>query len=275
MIGTSARWARKLHPQLHSPKPSESHKTEITPSHWNYAFSGWTPWKARNWGNIKNLFPLGCHRVHSTAGPIDGVLSGGLGGVFNRSINPTAFVRGQICRIVNWPEQEYKMFNETWREPVRDSIVYIGSTTGTSYDNFPMFSSRSDMARGSRVLDSVGTEHGPYVRRLVGVWPKHGWWCATGTISSSCCTLHLRHQRLVHCQLLLHVSWETIFDRSMNCLIESCAFSWLVGDWFGPGGTTNPIDGWKWMNMKDQFCCPLALPASGVALSKVCGGPFE
>lgn len=92
-----------------------------------------------NWTSCKNVkmgYTYEFHWVHSTAGPIDGVLSGGLGGVFNRSINPTAFVRGQICRIVNWPAQEYKMFNTTWREPVRDSMVYIGSTTGTSYDNY-------------------------------------------------------------------------------------------------------------------------------------------
>ena len=92
-----------------------------------------------NWTSCKNVkmgYTYEFHWVHSTAGPIDGVLSGGLGGVFNRSINPTAFVRGQICRIVNWPAQEYKMFNTTWREPVRDSVVYIGSTTGTSYDNY-------------------------------------------------------------------------------------------------------------------------------------------
>ena len=83
------------------------------------------------------LYTYEFHWVHSTAGPIDEILSGGLGGVFNRSLNPTAFVRGQICRIVNWPEQEYKMFNTTWRESVRDSMVYVGSTTGTSYDNIP------------------------------------------------------------------------------------------------------------------------------------------
>ncbi|CAL1151072.1 unnamed protein product, partial [Cladocopium goreaui] len=98
---------------------------------WTLADYNWTSCK-----NVKMGYTYEFHWVHSTAGPIDGVLSGGLGGVFNRSINPTAFVRGQICRIVNWPEQEYKMFNTTWREPVRDSVVYIGSTTGTSYDNY-------------------------------------------------------------------------------------------------------------------------------------------
>lgn len=99
----------------------------------NWTLDDYT-WK--NCTNVKMGYTYEFHWVHSTAGPIDRVLSGGLGGVFNRSINPTAFVRGQICRIVNWPEQEYKMFNTTWREPVRDSIVYIGSTTGTSYDNY-------------------------------------------------------------------------------------------------------------------------------------------
>ena len=86
--------------------------------------------------NVKMGYTYEFHWVHSTGGPIDGVLSNGLGGVFNRTAHPTAFVRGQICRIVNWPEQEYKMFNTTWREPVKDSMVYIGSTTGTSYDNY-------------------------------------------------------------------------------------------------------------------------------------------
>ena len=87
-----------------------------------------------------------------------------------------------------------------------------------------MFSSRSVMARGSRVLHSVGTEHGPYVRRLVGVWPRHGERCETRTISSSCCTHHLRHQRLVHCQLLLHVSWET-------ALVEVTPAGWMIVVW--------------------------------------------
>ena len=98
---------------------------------WSLDDYHWTSCK-----NVKMGYTYEFHWVHSTAGPIDRVLSCGLGGVFNRSINPTAFVRGQICRIVNWPEQEYKMFNTTWREPVRDSMVYIGSTTGTSYDNY-------------------------------------------------------------------------------------------------------------------------------------------
>ena len=146
-------------------------------------------------------------------GPVDRVLTGGLGGVFNRSINPTAFVRGQICRIVNWPEQEYKMFNETWREPVRDSIVYIGSTTGTSYDNFRCSPAevswhvdRECCILSAQNMDRLCADLLEYGRNMEGdVQP--------GTISSSCCTLHLRHQRLVHCQLLLHVSWETIFDR--------------------------------------------------------------
>ena len=87
-----------------------------------------------------------------------------------------------------------------------------------------MFSSRSDMARGSRVLHSVGAEHGPYVRRLVGVWPKHGGWCATRTISSSCCTLYLGHQRLVHCQLHLDMSVETV-------LVEVTPAGWMIVVW--------------------------------------------
>ena len=87
-----------------------------------------------------------------------------------------------------------------------------------------MFSSRSDMALGSRVLHSVGAEHGPYVRRLVGVWPKHGGWCATRTISSSCCTLYLGHQRLVHCQLHLDMSGETV-------LVEVTPAGWMIVVW--------------------------------------------
>lgn len=98
----------------------------------------WTldPYNFSNCTDVKMGYTYEFHWVHSTGGPADELLTTGLGGVFNRSANPTAFVRGQICRIVNWPEQEYKMFNTTWREPVRDSMVYIGSTTGTSYDNF-------------------------------------------------------------------------------------------------------------------------------------------
>ena len=107
--------------------------------------------------NVKMGYTYEFHWVHSTGGPIDGVLSNGLGGVFNRTANPTAFVRGQICRIVNWPEQGVHWLHH--RYPLRQ---------------LQMFSSRSDMARGSRVLHSVGTEHGPYVLGLVGVWHKYG-----------------------------------------------------------------------------------------------------
>ena len=85
--------------------------------------------------NVKVGYTYEFHWVYSTAGPKTEVLSGGLGGVFARDLNPSVVVRGQVCRIVNYEGQDYKMFNTTWREPVSDSMLYIGSTTGTSYDN--------------------------------------------------------------------------------------------------------------------------------------------
>ena len=136
-------------------------------------------------------------------------------------------MRGQICRIVNWPAQEYKMFNTfqhdlAWTGQRLNGVHWLHHRYVLR--QLQMFSSQSDMARGSRVLHSVGTEHGPYVCRLIGVWPKHGGWCATRTISSSCCTLYLGHQRLVHCQLHLHMSWETV-------LVEVTPASWMIVVW--------------------------------------------
>ena len=126
------------------PNPADIHPNNIRPGYfctpvnqtpamddnWTLDEYNWTSCK-----NVKMGYTYEFHWVHSTAGRRDGILSGGLGGVFARDLNPSVVVRGQVCRIVNWPEQEYKSFNTTWREPVSDSMLYIGSTTGTSYDN--------------------------------------------------------------------------------------------------------------------------------------------
>eukprot|EP00438_Fugacium_kawagutii_P034978 Skav232696 [mRNA] locus=scaffold860:99402:100073:- [translate_table: standard] len=74
------------------------------------------------------------HWVYSSAGAKDRVLTGGLGGVFARDLNPAVLVRGQVVRIVNDPSEEYMQFNTTWL-PVHDYMLYIGSTTSDSYNN--------------------------------------------------------------------------------------------------------------------------------------------
>ncbi|CAE7835505.1 unnamed protein product [Symbiodinium sp. CCMP2592] len=86
------------------------------------------------------------HWVFSSAGPLEREfrIFNGLGQAFNRSKNPTAIVRGQVCRIINDErlrtedqiEEDYNNFIEQWREPyLGDAVRYVGSTTGPSYNN--------------------------------------------------------------------------------------------------------------------------------------------
>jgi len=86
------------------------------------------------------------HWVFSSAGPLEREfrIFNGLGQAFNRSKNPTAIVRGQVCRIINDErlrtedqiEEDYNNFIEQWREPYfGDAVRYVGSTTGPSYNN--------------------------------------------------------------------------------------------------------------------------------------------
>ena len=95
------------------------------------------------------------HWVFSTGGPgtlqEDGSegelgISAGLGGAFNRTNNADVIVRAQVCLIVHDPNatggpNDYfnadgKPFLEEWRQPPAGSAVrYVGSTTGTAYDD--------------------------------------------------------------------------------------------------------------------------------------------
>ncbi|CAE7516166.1 unnamed protein product, partial [Symbiodinium pilosum] len=85
--------------------------------------------------DVKVGYTYEFHWVFSTAGPKDGILSGGLGGVFARDLNPSVVVRGQVARIVNDPSQPYPNYNTTWFEPINDAMLYIGSTTSDSFNN--------------------------------------------------------------------------------------------------------------------------------------------
>ncbi|CAE7217860.1 unnamed protein product [Symbiodinium natans] len=86
------------------------------------------------------------HWVFSSAGPLSNEfrLYSGLDQAFNRSSNPMAIVRGQVCRIINDEtlktehevERDYDNFVEQWRAPdLGNAVRYVGSTTGPSFDN--------------------------------------------------------------------------------------------------------------------------------------------
>ncbi|CAE6941653.1 unnamed protein product [Symbiodinium sp. KB8] len=93
------------------------------------------------------------HWVFSTGGPkSDGLqedgdegqlgITAGLGGAFTRTNNADVIVRAQVCLIVNDPslndyvDAKNRTFLEQWQQPPAGSAVrYVGSTTGTSYDD--------------------------------------------------------------------------------------------------------------------------------------------
>ncbi|CAE7668622.1 unnamed protein product, partial [Symbiodinium microadriaticum] len=69
-------------------------------------------------------------------------ITAGLGGAFTRTNNADVIVRAQVCLIVNDPslndyvDAKNRTFLEQWQQPPAGSAVrYVGSTTGTSYDD--------------------------------------------------------------------------------------------------------------------------------------------
>eukprot|EP00438_Fugacium_kawagutii_P018580 Skav206599 [mRNA] locus=scaffold332:34863:35579:- [translate_table: standard] len=84
--------------------------------------------------NVSVGYTYEFHWVYSSAGPLNRSLTGGLGGVFARDLNPGVLVRSQVFRIVNDPTEEYMQYNTTWK-PVKDYMLYVGSTTSDSYNN--------------------------------------------------------------------------------------------------------------------------------------------
>eukprot|EP00438_Fugacium_kawagutii_P032274 Skav215199 [mRNA] locus=scaffold2331:23077:23799:- [translate_table: standard] len=84
--------------------------------------------------NVSVGYTYEFHWVYSSAGAKNRILTGGLGGVFARDLNPAVLVRGQVVRIVNDPTEEYMQYNTTWK-PVKDYMLYVGSTTSDAYNN--------------------------------------------------------------------------------------------------------------------------------------------
>lgn len=90
----------------------------------------WQYCKSTNVGGTYEL-----HWVHSSGG--DG-MGPGLGGAFARQHNPTIIVQGQVFVIVNDPSGSNDMQlmgGAPFNDLRGDKIMYIGSTTGTSYNN--------------------------------------------------------------------------------------------------------------------------------------------
>ncbi|CAE7785217.1 unnamed protein product, partial [Symbiodinium necroappetens] len=91
------------------------------------------------------------HWVFSTGAPLIGLrdegaegqlgITDGLGGALNRTNNPKIIVRGQVCRIIYNKslvdvEADYDNFVNQWRQPpLGRAVRYIGSTTGTDFNN--------------------------------------------------------------------------------------------------------------------------------------------
>ena len=96
------------------------------------------------------------HWVYSTGAPLIGLrdegdegqlgITDGLGGALARTNNPKIIVRGQVCRIIYnkslgsldsaLVDADYDNFLQKWRQPPETrGVRYIGSTTGTSFNN--------------------------------------------------------------------------------------------------------------------------------------------
>ncbi|KAJ1445542.1 hypothetical protein M885DRAFT_492562 [Pelagophyceae sp. CCMP2097] len=73
------------------------------------------------------------HWVHSSGGTSIGV---GLGGAFARQANPLVVVQAQVFLVVNDDDYTQDQFIGGWvGDLVTNGVKYLGSTTGTSYDN--------------------------------------------------------------------------------------------------------------------------------------------
>jgi len=73
------------------------------------------------------------HWVHSSGGTSIGV---GLGGAFARQANPLVVVQAQVFLVVNDEEYARDDLMHGWvGDLATDAVKYLGSTTGTSYDN--------------------------------------------------------------------------------------------------------------------------------------------
>ena len=101
--------------------------------------------------NVSVGYTYEFHWVFSTGAPLTGLrdegdegqlgITDGLGGALARTINPRIIVRGQICRIINNQslvdvEADYNNLVNQWRQPpLGQGVRYIGSTTGTAFNN--------------------------------------------------------------------------------------------------------------------------------------------
>jgi len=73
------------------------------------------------------------HYVHSNAGA---GIADGLGGAFANSNNPIALVVGQVVQITTNPADCVEDMMHNWQQPAKgDMALYLGSTTGMSYNN--------------------------------------------------------------------------------------------------------------------------------------------
>jgi hypothetical protein len=73
------------------------------------------------------------HWVYSSGGTSVG---DGLGGAFSREANPLVVVQAQVFVVVNDDAYTQNMFIGSWVEDLAtDGVKYLGSTTGTKYDN--------------------------------------------------------------------------------------------------------------------------------------------
>ena len=101
--------------------------------------------------NVSVGYTYEFHWVFSTGAPLTGLrdegdegqlgITDGLGGALARTVNPKIIVRGQACRIINNQslvdvEADYDNLVNQWRQPpLGKAVRYIGSTTGTAFDD--------------------------------------------------------------------------------------------------------------------------------------------